>query len=79
MSTATAKLVKCNDCQKPHDPEELSGCYTCGIGFCMKCHKCACDDIRELMEDLTAAANRTGKHRELRASLRVTLAGLQAA
>lgn len=56
-----------------------STCNHCSSTIPLSGHRCLCDDITDTMEDLKAVADRTGQHKELLASLRVTLAALQAA
>lgn len=82
MCTATqpVQTLKCYECKTPRPTDELSECGTCGARICPSptCYRCYCDDIQDAVRDLTTAANFTGQHKELLASLRVILVGLQA-
>jgi len=81
MCTAAqpVQLMKCHECKKPHHTDELSECATCAARSCPSCHRCLCDDIKDTVRDLTLVADYTGQHKELLASLRVILVGLNAA
>jgi len=67
----------CGSCGQGVSEGDLSECTTCAAKFCGQCSLCDCDRIRELMEDLTALANATGRHRDLLAALRVVYKGLK--
>jgi hypothetical protein len=78
-ATQQVQLMKCHECKTPHHNDELSECVKCEARTCRACYRCFCDDIKDVVSDLTLAAEYTGQYPELLASLRVTLRGIQKA